>query len=225
MSYDLDTLIARWRSEMEDTVEPYLWTNAEIVEYFGEAQDEFCEEVDVLNHELTINYTATDPWVSIPYYVTRIRGAETPEGRDVSLFNYEEFLDCMKTDDYGISSLATDWKSKTGSYPEAMITDIEKGKGRLYPIPTADGTFTLTIYRRAIEPLEDSEELEVVDREHQRCILLKARSLGYLKHDSETYDSTKAADFDALFDDQIMELKSRVARSRRRAKATAYGGL
>ena len=225
MSYDLETLTARWRRDMEDTVEPYLWSDDEIREYFDEAQEAFCYKVDVLNHELTISYTASDPWVTIPWYVTRVRDAETPEGRTVSLYNYEEFREYMKTDDYGIYSLATDWKQKTGSYPEAMITDMEKNKGRLYPIPTADGTFTALVYRLPLKVLEDTEEFEVTEREHQRCILLKARSLGYKKHDSETYDSAKSSDFDEQFQEMALDIKSQVQRSRRRAKSVAYGGL
>ena len=225
MSYDLDTLIARWRSDMEDTVEPYLWSDVEIIEYFDEAQDEFCQEVDILNKEITLTFTTSDPWIAIPSYVTRIRDVETTDGRTVSLYNHEEFLECMKTDDYGIYSLATDWKQKTGPYPEALITDTDEDRARSYPIPTADGTLTATVYRRPLRPLEETEKFEVTDRQHQRCILLKARSLGYMKMDTETQDMQKGREFEDLFIEKTAEIKSRIARSRRRAKSVAYGGL
>lgn len=225
MSYDLDTLITRWRQEMEDTVTPYLWSDTEITEYFGEAQDEFCEEVDVLNDELTIDYTASDVWLPIPEYVTRIRDAEAPSNKRVYLYNHEEFEDYIKTDDYGMWIVATDWKSKTDTEPEALITDTKQNEARMYPIPTEDGTLTLTIFRRPVEPLEDSGEMEVTDRQHQRCILLKARALGYTKHDSETFDLQKAGEFDNLFRAQLEVINSRVRRSRRRARSVAYGGL
>ena len=225
MSQDLETLITRWRTDMEDTVAPYLWSDVEITEYFDEAQDEFLEMVDLIKKEISISYTASDPWVDIPYYVTRVRDAETSDNRTVSLYNHEEFLEKIKTDDYGIFTLATNWKSTTGSYPEAMITDIEQDKARLYPIPTSDGTITATVYRRAVEPLEESGELEVTDREHQRCILMKARALGYMKHDSETFDAQKAADLDAQFEAKALKIDSRTNRRTRRARAVAYGGL
>jgi hypothetical protein len=225
MSYDLDTLITRWRQEMEDTVEPYLWSNQEIIEYFGEAQDEFCEEVDVLNDEITLTYAASDVWLDVPEYVTRIRDVDAPSNRHVFLYNQEEFDEYIKTDDYGSWIVASDWKSKTGTEPEALITDIKKDQARMYPIPTADGSLTVVVYRRPLEPLEDTEEFEVTDRQHQRCMLLKARSLGYMKQDSETYDDDKANEFEDRFMQQVEKINSRVARSRRRAKSVAYGEL
>lgn len=225
MSFDLDEMIARWRRDMEDTVEPYLWSDDEITEYLDEAQDEFCQEVDVLNHEISISYTASVPWVDIPSYVTRLRDVEDAStGRTIFLYNHEEWPEVIKTDDYGTWIVASDWKQKTGT-PEALITDTESGQARVYPIPTADGTFTATVYRRPLEPLADTEEFEVTDRQHQRCMLYKARSLGYLKHDTETFDAAKAGEFEGMFNDKVEEIKSRVSRSRRRARATAYGGL
>jgi hypothetical protein len=225
MSYDLDTLIAQYRARMEDTVEPYLWSDAEILEYFEEAQDEFTQEVDVLNDEISIAYLMDDVWLAIPNYVTRIRDVETSEHKDVKLYNHEEWSEKIKTDDYGITTLATDWKAKTGPYPEALITDTDAGRARMYPIPTADGTLTLSVFRRPIEPLEDTEELEVTDRQHQRCLLLKARSLGYLKHDAEAFNEQLSQLYEQKFMAQMEEINSRVRRSRRRARSVAYGGL
>jgi len=224
MAYDLDEMISRWRRDMEDTVEPYLWSDEEVTEYFDEAQDEFCQMVDVINKEISIDYTTDDAWVDIPEYVTRIRDVEDSDGRMIPLYNHEEWPEVVRTDDYGSWIVASNWKEKTGA-PEALITDITADKARVYPVPTEDGTLTATVYRRPLESLIDTEEFEVTDLQHQRCLLYKARSLGYLKHDTETFDAAKAGEFEGIFMNKVEEIKSRVSRSRRRARATSYGGL
>lgn len=225
MSYGLDELITKFRQEMEDTVEPYLWSEDEITDYLDEAEDDFTSEVDVLLDRITIDYVADDQTVAIPSYVNRVREVKGDDGRKLSLLNLEQFEMHVKADDYGKWTVPRNWEADTGVRPTALITDWDFTEARMYPIPTQDGTLTLNVYRRPVLPLADRGELEVSDRRHQRCILLKARALGYRKHDSEAFNPQLAEEFEVRFMASMQELKTDVARSRRRAGTVVYGGL
>lgn len=226
MSYDLDEMIAKFRSEMEDTVEPFLWSEDEIVDYLDEAQDEFAQLTDAIADAITISYTASESEVDLPFYVTRIRdGFVTASGLILNLFNHEEWDEYIESDDYGMRLVNKDWMSKTASEPEAVITDTESGKLRFYPIPTVDGSVTLRVYRRPIKDLGSAGKFEITDRMKQRVFLKKAKAIAYRKHDAEAFNPQLAQELEQQFEQGIMELKSRVARARRRSKAVAYGGL
>ena len=223
MSYELSDMIAKFRREMEDTVEPYLWTDDEITDYLDQAQDEFCENVDVLTGQVTLTYVASDEFVDTPNYMTRARSATAADGRPVALYNAEEWEEAGGlTDDYGINTPSTQWRTDTGEKLRVLITDLESGKHRLYPIPTADSSVILHIYRRPVELLEEAGEFEVVDKSHQRCILLRARSLAYEKHDAETYNEQLAATYRDKFDERVEDLHYDVKRKQRRAKSVSY---
>lgn len=226
MSYDLTSMITKFRQAMEDNVEPYLWSDNEVTDLLDEAEDEFCQEVDVVAGQVTVSYTASDTTIELPYYYTRVRHGETSDGYEVKLYNTEEWQDMvMSEDDYGLFSVSTDWKARTGARVKALITDTVSKQARMYPIPTVDGSLILDIYRRPTKALSRRGRLEVTDPQHQRCILLKARALGYWQHDSEEYNPELAEKFEARFNEQILNIKSRIQRARRRSRPIAYGGL
>jgi len=226
MSYELDDMISKFRREMEDTVEPYLWSEDDIVDYLDQAQDEFCEKVDALTSIVEITYSATDEYVDLPNYVTRVRYAELVDGTRVALFNAEEWReDRGLSDDYGVSIHQSSWQTDTNEKVSAVITDLETDKLRLYPIPTADSSLKVHVYRRPVELLADAGEFEVKDKAQQRCILLKARALAYEKHDAETYNPRMAAEYEQRFEVRTSELASASSRSKRRARSVRYPGM
>lgn len=224
MSYDVDSLVAKFRREMDDTVQPYLWSEDDIVDYLDQAEDEFADLADAINEQIEVTYLADDVWLNIPGYVTRVRQAENADDADVPLYNHEEWQKVLSTDDYGISTIPTGWKTKTGAVPVALVTDTT-GAARMYPIPTEDGAVTLTIFRRTLKHLADRGKFEVTDRRHQRCFLKLAKALAYMKHDAEAFNAQLAEKYEAEFRAEVEELKSRVSRARRRAGTTTYGGL
>jgi len=225
MSYSLDAMIAKFRREMDDTIEPYLWSDLEIVDFFDEAEDEFTSVVDVLTGEITVNVAAGQKMVNYPTYITRLRRAENSLGRTIELYNTEQWQNAMFSDDYGSATLNTTWRTTTGQNVKALITDMAYRSLRAYPIVEADEDIILHVYRRPKEPLADRGEFEVQDREHQRCMLLKARSLAYAKHDSETHNAQLAYDYEAMYNRRASELQSENLRVKRRAGAVRYPSM
>lgn len=223
MSYDLDQMVAKFREQMDDVATPYLWSDDEIIDYLDEAEDEFADLVDAIPDTLEIPHTGGDATVEMPSYITRVRGAYDEEGRDIQLFNDEEWNDALYTSDYGWTARKTQWRMDTGKVT-SLITDTVKDEARLYPIPETSGTLYLRVYRRPLLSLADRGAFEITDRAHQRCLLLKTRSLGYMKHDSDVYDPKKAESLDAQFRMEASKFAARITRSRRRARLVEYGG-
>lgn len=227
MGYDVEEMVAMFRRDMDDKTEPYLWEEEELLELFEEAQDDFTEEVDLLTEELALTFVANTPLVDYPRYVTRIRAMSAPSGKDVNIVTSDEFLQGSLTDDYGLQvrSVNSQWRTATGSEPKAVITDIETNKLRAYPIPTADGTLTTSVYRKAKTSIIDGYEFEVTDRNMQRAILLKVRSLAYGKHDSETYNPQLEEEFEIKYINKRDELARRERRRTRKMRPIQYGGI
>jgi hypothetical protein len=223
MSYDLDAMVARFRQEMDDTETPYLWSDEEVIDYLDEAEDEFADLTDAIVGELEMSYSAGQLYLDIPTYVTRIRSVHNAVGRDIRLYNDEEWNTAMIGDDYGFNAPSTTWRTDTGE-PKCLITDTVSNKARLYPRPTATGTLVVSVFRRPVRGLAASGTFEVTDRAAQRCILIKAKSLGYNKHDSDVYNPQMSKELYAEFMAEANKFKQRTTRSRRRAQAVVYGG-
>lgn len=225
MSYTAADLLARFRSDMQDTEEPYLWTDEEIFGYLNEAQMEFARATDILRGMATIAVTAGEAQVDLAAAHYKIRRARLASNqRPLGLTNFNELDDAQYANDYG-TVLQSGWETVTGQ-PGVLVTDEESGKLRLVPEPVADDTLTVWTYRTPLTEIEDDlSDLEVTDARHQRTMLLYARSLGYQKHDSETYNDKLSLGLRQQFYAEADTFKARDAQSRRKPGVTAYGGL
>ncbi len=225
MAYDVDELLARFRLDQEDTAEPYLWEDEEMLAYLDEAQEVLAEDADLLRGELSLDYSADDLWLGIPEYVTRIRQANGPDGAKLRLCNFEEWEADRVKEDYGQWIANDDWESDTGQYPEALITDIETDWARMYPTPTEDGTVKLRVFRGPTTLMEDGDDPELVNTQQQSALLNYARYLAYQKHDSQTYNPRLSEEQLAIYTGKKDRLITRTTRRHRRMKTVAYGGI
>lgn len=234
MAYKLTELLHNFRRDQDDEVEPYLWSDGEFYEYLEEAQDEFCELVDVLTDNIAVPYVAADVvanngYIDISQYrITKVRSASLETGRKyLTLANQEEVDESpyrfMETD-YGLETSSTSWQYDTGE-PRVLITDYQAKAWRLYPLPIADDTINARVFYKPLTSPLDKQELEVTDNSHQRAIMYKVRSLAYLKQDPETYDKFNAAELEARFLERVDSFDKRVKRARRRMIGTSYGGI
>ena len=225
MSYTVAQLEAMFRRDVDDELEPYLWSQATFWQLLDEAQADFCHEVDVLAGELALAYSASDTDLDLPSYVTRIRSAQAPSEKALALYNWEEWKEAIVSDDYGQAVPATAWRTATGDEPSALITDIETAKVRMYPIPNADGSVRAQIWRTQTALVTGGNELEVTDHVYQRTIVLKAISEALLKEGEETYDPKKSERFLGKYLAGVDVARNRNKRRTRRARCTSYGGL
>lgn len=235
MPYTITELLHNFRRDQDDEVEPYLWADDEFFEYLDEAQDEFCELVDALATDITVPYVAANVvanngYIDISQYrITKVRSADTVSNRRyLTLANQEEFDENPQqfiAPDYGLDIVNSHWKDQTGD-PYVLITDYMQDMWKLYPLPVSDDSISARVFHKPLTvPIEGDKELEITNNQHVRAIMLKTRSLAYLKQDAETYDKYQAAELEQRFLQRCEEFDKRVKRARRRTLVTSYGGI
>lgn len=206
--------------------EDSLWSNAELLRYIDEAQNEFCERINALpdSTRFVSEITAGDPWVKVDERITLIRKGRLDTLKTTLVpTTLKEVEEGVGERDYNNTfAVGSDWEDRTGN-PRHVITDLEAGKGRLVPIPVADDVISWTVYRMPRFSLIDGGQLEI-ENKYRRGLLLKAKSLAYTKHDTETRQESKARDFADKWEDYIDRADLGHKRKRRRAQSMPTGG-
>ena len=230
MALDVDELLGLLRRELSDVEAPNLWSDDDLFQYLDEAQEAFARTTELFSDATTtsitqVTVTAGQAFVALSPKIHRIEGdmwLQTAKST-VREANLNELDDVFCTDDYG-QILRGSWRTSTG-LPKYLVLDIERDKGRLVPIPTANDTLELNVIRLPLKSVVESGGLEVTDRLHQRTLLTYAKGLSYDKNDIDTQDSKLAEQFkgEALL--QMFDIRDEQRRKRRRPGVVRYGGL
>lgn len=133
--FTLDELVSKFRTEMDDVVQPYLWTDDEIIDFLDEAQTEFAMHTEIFKERsATVAVTADYPYVTLPEGLIRVRRAtlETNRSTPLTIRNFNEMDLLMSSDDYG--RVISNWETEEG-IPAFLVLDDTSGEGRLAPIP------------------------------------------------------------------------------------------
>ena len=178
-------LLAR-QNPLDDSAEPYLWSDEELLDYADEAQEEAARRARLFLDSTTsaittltlVNGTAVYALDSRVIRVERARvvGQELPlrlmltRTLDTSFANWEASIDPVC----------------------ALVPDWETNKVRFVGIPQAAGTVNLQVIRRPITPLVNmDQDLEIADH-HARNLIHWIAHRAFMKRDSETFNSEKS---------------------------------
>lgn len=169
-------LVTTFRSEVEDTATPQLWSDADVYRYLNLALRQLARDADYFYDTDTwasVSVVATDaqiPTTSIPSGettvpvtadVTRIlrieRARLASSQRDLDILTMDQASRSLTqpTDYFYATSHA--WETSTGT-PRALITDYyDDGRYRLGPIPTVDDIVQLWVYRQPMFELSATD--------------------------------------------------------------------
>jgi len=186
----LSQLLTLVANRLDDTKEPYLWSDEELTSYANQRINKICEEVPAIRDDSTaaictipmtsgINTYTTDPRI-IYIIEARLSSEIWPLGR----MSYQELLSFQST-----------WRSISNT-PRSFITDFELDKILLYPNPIINDTLKLNVIRYPLIPLDylraESTTPEIPVRLHE-LLVPGITSLAYRKADAETEDLARAA--------------------------------
>lgn len=212
-------LVKLFRREVDDQASPYLWKDDDVYHYLDVAQRDFARLThifsDATNAEVcSVSVLANEKFVDLSPLIIIIRRAKLLSGtRKMTVTSLDKVEFECTGDDYNLFS-GGNWESKTGT-PKLLLTDVEKDKGRLVPIPTADDTLELMVYRYPLNTVTSaSTELEVTDPEHQRILLLGMKAAAYDTHDADVRNETVAADYRTRFEAKCRDVKWELVRKR-----------
>lgn len=224
-------LFENFRIEVDDVAEPFLWTSGEIDRYMDRAQREFARATDAFLDATTPSVTrvavsTSSALVALSPLVLKVRRAElVSTSQPVAVSTVAEMdLGAITGRDYGLR-VPYRWRTATGT-PQFALTDFQRQKLLLVPKPVVADTLGLIVYRLPLETLtNESEELEVIDTDHQEGLLLYMQYLAYLKQDTETYNPKRSAAAKVEWKAFTAEVKQTFKRQRHVHRPVAYGGL
>ena len=212
-------LLSLFRAEMDDLVEAYLWADEEILGYIDDAQKMFCRKTDGISDATTpevtrIAVTSGTDWVDLHPSILKIRAVDRADtGRPLELINTE---DMPRRGWY--------FDGRPG-YIKALVVGAQAHKARVWPLAGEDVGVNLTVFRLPLARITDFDQALEVDEEHHRHLLLWCKHLAYSKQDAETFDKTKAAEFESRFGMYCMQVRDEERRKRHKTRVVVYGGL
>lgn len=193
----LTDLITLFRQEADDTVEPYLWSDDELLDYANDAEQEACRRARLLVDSSTpavcaVAVTAGDLLCALDARVIFVRRARFAGGRPLQRLTMQDMED---RNPY--------WLDAQASTPTVFVPDYETGKLALYPPPAAAGTLRLTVVREPLQPMTDGQDTPEIAARYHRALRHWMLYRAYSKQDSQANDPKKAADALALFEQEF----------------------
>lgn len=199
---ELSELMTLFRQEADDTVQPYLWSDAELIDFANDAQDEACRRgrllVDSTTPEIcTIAVTSGNPLIDLDPRVMFVRRARFAGRKPLQRQNMQD-----------MEATFWYWQDASPGNPMCFIPDFTTGKLLLWPTPDSDQTLHLTVVRTPLVDMNDgSDTPEIAPRWH-RSLRFWMLFRAYSMQDSQANDPKKAADALLLFEREFGQKSS-----------------
>lgn len=212
-------LAALYRTEMWDTVEPYFLGDSALYAYINDAQLQFCRQTEGIEDSRTAGVTqlAVTPgteWYALSPLVLKVRGAHRgDDGRMVRMAEAE------KTSAYDIK-----FDGRAGPL-RYLVSGLDKGHLRAWPIPTETLTINLRVFRLPLTSITGPNQALEIDPQHHMHLLLWVKHLAYGTHNAEVFDPRKSEEFAAKFAAYCRTARVEQGRARHSAGAVLYGGI
>lgn len=205
------------RTVIDDTVEPYLVSDEDIVTYLSEAQKDFAEQTYCLFSATTETTSSTsgNAWVDIPSNVLTLRALVTESGAYIRPVTTIEL-------DYGHFSVGggavkqSTWRALTGT-PKFAVTDQSSTQVRLVPAPTTGATYTVEAYIRPddLSIATGSEVDPVIPNEYHEDLVAGAVYRLYGSQNVDLFDPDKSVEWRMKWNDIIMRAINQLDTARR----------
>lgn len=201
-----------FRSDVRDEATPYLWSSAEIYSYIDDAQKMFCRLEggisDATSAVAQVAAVASQPFSTISPKILKIRQLVRADGQFIEMLNFE---DLCKTD------------ILTGPLRYA-VSGMEPNKLRWVPIPIANETVSMVVYRMPLLAITGTGQALEIDEQHHRHLLNWMKHLAHQKQDAETYDKGRSDMFRAEFQAYCDLAKHEREKREHKYRTIGYGG-
>lgn len=221
-------LLNLFRIEVDDQVEPYLWSDFEFYTYLNEAQNTFTSLIggiaDQSSKITQLNYSIGDEFLPFDERILFVKNARDESNNRVVVQNYNSFIGSYDEDDYGNVADSDLEDGKTGTI-RFLITDVEDNKFRLYPIPDHAGTLKLYTFRLPMAEITGpTSELEIATRHHIHLLsYVKYKAMS--KQDVETFELGSPQEFYQEFIQYVALAGKEKSGREDRKRTVRYGGL
>lgn len=180
------TLVA---NRLDDTKEPYLWSDEELTSYANQRINKICELVPALRDDSTASVCTIPVVAGTRSYATDPKIIYISEAR-LDL----ESVPLIRTTLEEIRAFNPAWRD-IDSTPRYFVTDLDVDQIMLYPEPIVNDTLHLNVVRYPLTPLvytlANSMSPDIPERFHE-LLVPGITSLAYHKADAETEDLARA---------------------------------
>ncbi len=213
-------LLANFRADMVDKEEPYLWSDEEVYGYMEQAQVEFCRRTGGIGDASTpavtmLDITPADVMVATHPSILTIHDAyDQDDGRPIEVINYKD-----------LTRRGERLRAQPGTI-RSLIIGMEPNKARAQPLVAETVSLQLLVDRLPLVKIDTTgtQDFEV-DDQHLPTLLLWMKSLAYQKQDAETFDRSRAVDFEARFTAKTDTAKVEKERALHKTRVVQYGGI
>lgn len=217
---NVSELLEAFRSDLRDTEEPYLWSDADVYRYIDWAQKSFCRQTEGIEDSRTLplsqlNIVVGEQWYPISPLILKLRSATRSDtGADVPIVAAE------RVNDLGIR-----FDGRIGPL-RYLVAGLDKNTLRAWPVPSEAVTVGLSVFRLPLRSITgaDGQRLEI-DEHHHEQLLDGMKHRAYLKQDADTFDRSRSTEFAQLFDAYCEKAKREQVRARRPVGTVQFGGL
>lgn len=183
-----------FRVEVDDVVEPFLWSPEEALEYLNDAHNEACRRT----RALVDSTTAAVCQVTVP-----VGGLATLDPRVlfVRKARFAGRTPCRRMNMQDMEAHDALWQDASQTtYPEAFIPDYETGKLLFWRPNSAQLTALLTVVRDPLVQMANRDQTPELNARYHRALRHWMAYRAYMKPDSETYRPDAAKAQMALFE-------------------------
>lgn len=215
---DTLALIREFRTDVDDNVAPFLWSDELVASYADDAQKMFCRLTngiaDATSQMCEVEISAGEAFATTDKRILKIRSiTRGSDGRDIRLVNVENLAETgLRLDD------------RPGSVV-AAVSGMEDHKLRWVSVPAADDVARLVVYRLPLRAVTTIKAPLEIDEQHHRALLLWMKHLAYAKQDTDTADAIKSGEAEMRFRSYCKAAKAEQDRARHKIRITAYGGI
>lgn len=206
LAFTTDELEKRFRSDVNDVKTAAdnsdfgcLWKDDDVYAYMTIACDALAKDTQGVYRVLRLPVTAGAATVRLPPNVQHIRDAKL-----VASNTRLAQIDLMDT-----------WLGPTSGTPRSFCRDILARQLLLLPTPVANDQLELQVTVSVSMPMEAGMPLMFSDVEDQHLLLLKMKSLAYMKHDAETEDLRRASTYAGMYAQGALDRMSALGNLRR----------
>lgn len=189
---NLRNFIDDFRRDVRDLGKPPMWSDAEIIDYANQAEDEACRRAGLLVDSTTdvteVAMSADEHTVELDQSIIYVRRVRVQGGQVL----FPRVARSMDED-------APGWEDTTAGSPVVFVPDWESGKLRVWPPFAQAATLRLTVVRTPRNEMAEEIDEPEIPRRYHKSLLDWMKHLAYQKQDADTMDLAKAAKFEERF--------------------------
>jgi hypothetical protein len=210
----------RLRSDLDDAVAPYLWSDDELFDNLSDAQKMFCRLTDGIADSSTpaitkINFGVGADWLNLSPLILKIRSAYlVSTGAPIEIINAEDMARlCLRFD------------GSTGPLLR-LVEGMEENRLRAMPIASVADAVQMSVFRLPkLDVCADTNSAFEIGEQHHLHLLLWAKHLAYGKNDAQTRNEAASKAFGEKFETYCFSAREEQRKKRHKVRTVTYGGI